>query len=326
MIANISTILYVLSVSDEIITSGTLQRGTAISRVDEDDGFQIYKYSNYLNSMSNTDSDSNEGIEITRLEEEKIYLITGKFSVLEDNSINIVIISNVHISLDREDIPVMKPTVHLLGKTMDQAQLTEAGYSLQVQVKPYLSKENFNTFLVNLTHPVNGRLRNALTKAKKNSTIHATGLFFIAKKQLFCEILEFQFVAAKIETESTVTVPWKSKMDSGASSSKTKSSIERRIDLIRGNLETKPPTTPSLANTSKQGRKRREPFTAKISNISKSLLSEDNQDNRIEISDSDEEAVDDEDIEDDGGNVDSEKDDPPADIPNVRRSKRKKTN
>lgn len=35
MITNITTILYVLSVSDESINNGTIQRGMAISRVDE---------------------------------------------------------------------------------------------------------------------------------------------------------------------------------------------------------------------------------------------------------------------------------------------------
>src|SRR6266487_2054866 len=41
MIANITTILYILSVSDEIINNGTLQKGTAVSRVDEYEGLQI---------------------------------------------------------------------------------------------------------------------------------------------------------------------------------------------------------------------------------------------------------------------------------------------
>ena len=45
----------------------------------------------------------------------------------------------------------MKPTVHLLGKTMDYAQLSEVGYTLQIQVKPYLSKDQVIPFVVNLT-------------------------------------------------------------------------------------------------------------------------------------------------------------------------------
>ena len=110
----------------------------------------------------------------------------------------------VHLPLDKEDIPTMKPMINLLGKIMNYAQLSESGFTLQIQVKPYLSKDQFNSFLVNLTHPPNGRFKNALTKARKNSTVHATGVFFFAENQLFCEILEFQFVSAKVETDSTV--------------------------------------------------------------------------------------------------------------------------
>lgn len=320
MIANITTILYILSVSDEIINSGTLQKGTAISRVDGDDGFQIYKYSNYLTLATNSDSDND--VETTPFEEEKMYLIMGKFSVSQDDSINVTIISNVHIPLDKEDTPIMKLTVNFVGKIMNYAQLTEVGYTLQIQVKPYLSKEQFNTFLVNLTHPVNGRFKNALTKAKKNSTVHTTGLFFLADKQLYCEILEFQFITGKIESESTISVPWKSKTDTTPPSSKNKSAIEQRINLIRQNLETKPPSSP-LPNTSKQGRGGHKTSTTKISEISKSLLS---QDQHIEVIDSDQEINHNEEIEGIGDNIEEnneKEDDEVAKKP--KRPKRKRT-
>src|SRR5579862_8240932 len=204
MISNITTILYVLSVSDEIINNGTLQKGTAVSRVDAYEGLQIYKYTNYLTSTNQTNSDSSDDIATISFEKDNMYLITGKFCIFQDDSINVTIISSVHVSLDKEDMPIMKPTVHFVGKTMNQAQLTDVGYTLQIQVKPYLSKEQFNPFLINLTHPVNGRFKNALIKATKNSTVHCTGLFFLANKEIFCEILEFQFILGKVESDNTV--------------------------------------------------------------------------------------------------------------------------
>ena len=187
-------------------------------------------------------------------------------------------------------------------------------------MKPYLSKDQFNSFLVNLTHPVNGRFKNALTKAKKNSTIHVTGIFFLAENQIYCEILEFQFIAGKIETENTISVPWKNKTDT-TSLSKTKSAMERRIELIRQNLETKTQPSPSSASTPKD--QRRHKISTKISEISKSLMSQDQQ---IEIHDSDQERNDDE-IEDDGENIqeNSEQDDQQTNVSNVkRRSKRQR--
>ena len=275
MIANITTILYIKKVSDEILSNGTLQKGTAVSRIDEDDhGLQLYKFSNFLSSASHADSDSSDDVEIAPLEKDNIYLITGKFSV-SHNSINVTIISSVPLVLNKEDMPIMKPTVQFVGKTMNYAQLMDIGYTLQLQVKPYLSKEQFNPFLVNLTHPVNGRFKNALVKAKKSSTVYSTGLLFLANKELYCEILEFQFVTGKIESENTISVPWKSKTDSSPSSSKTKSAVDRRIELIRQNLEIKSPPSSLSSATSKHPHKNLKTFSTKPSEISKSLLSQD---------------------------------------------------
>ncbi|CAB4477899.1 unnamed protein product [Rhizophagus irregularis] len=167
MIANITTIVYILSVTDETINNSVLQKGMAISRIDNEDAFQIYKFYNYMTLINNTDLDSDDGSEVTSpLKAENVYLITGKFSTTQDGSINVSITTNVQLLIDKEDIPIIKPTVHLLGKTLGYAELTESGYTLQIQ--------------------------NALTKARKNSTVHTTGVFFFAKDQLYCEILEFQ--------------------------------------------------------------------------------------------------------------------------------------
>ena len=121
MIANISTIIYVLAISDESISNGTLQKGTAISRIDDNDEYQIYKYYNYLTSSDNIDPDSNDNFEAIPFEEENMYLISGKFSTAQDGSINVTIITNMLILLNKEDIPIMKPTIHLLRKTMNYA-------------------------------------------------------------------------------------------------------------------------------------------------------------------------------------------------------------
>jgi hypothetical protein len=322
MIAIINTIFYVLSVSEESINSGTVQKGTAISRIDNDDGFQIYKYSNFLTSPDNGDPDSNENLEARPFEEGNMYLISGKYSVMQDNSINVTIITGVRIPLDKDDIPAMKPTVHLLGKTMGYAQLSEAGYSLQIQVKPYLSKEQFNPFLVNLTHPQNGRFKNALVKAKKNSTIHTTGLFFFADNKIYCEILEFQFVtAAKTETESSISVPWKSKTESrtGSSSSAPKSAIDQRIDLVRQSAATSASSSTDPSTTQRRKDKRKDgPFSLKISEISKSL-----QNKPIEIHDSDQEKGDD---DDDVVEREDEEEDEEDDAPIATRNKKRKRN
>src|SRR5579859_2471645 len=101
MIANITTILYILTVSDEIINNGTLQKGTAISRIDENEGIQIYKYSNYLISTTQADSDSSDNVKTETFEKDNMYLVTGKFSISPDDSISVMIIISIHITLDK---------------------------------------------------------------------------------------------------------------------------------------------------------------------------------------------------------------------------------
>ncbi|UZO10080.1 uncharacterized protein OCT59_001678 [Rhizophagus irregularis] len=249
MIANITTIVYILSVTDETINNGVLQKGMAISRIDNEDAFQIYKFYNYMTLINNTDLDSDDGSKVTSpLKAENVYLITGKFSTTQDGSINVSITTNVQLLIDKEDIPIIKPTVHLLGKTLGYAELTESGYTLQIQ--------------------------NALTKARKNSTVHTTGVFFFAKDQLYCEILEFQFVSAKIESDNSIVVPWKSKSDSRNEGS-SKSVIEQRISLIQQNSTTQP----SLSMTPTKNKCKTN--MTKIADISRSLLLQNQQSDEI---------------------------------------------
>ena len=116
------------------------------------------------------------------------------------------------------------------------------------------------------------------------------------ESQLYCEILEFQFVSSKIESDSTITVPWKAKFDSHseASSSTPKSSMEKRISLLKQNLTTQPPSSTKTSMASK-----RKSFGTKIENISKSLLSHNQQ--RVELNDSDNNK---EEVENEEGNID----------------------
>ena len=77
--------------------------------------------------------------------------------------------------IDEEHAPISKPIAHLIGNTTNYADITKTGYTLPIQVKPYLSKDQFQPYTIMLTHPTNGRLKNGLTKSKKNkfvSTCH----------------------------------------------------------------------------------------------------------------------------------------------------------
>ena len=93
-----------------------------------------------------------------QLQQGGIYQISGKFTPAKDNSLNFTITTSIQLHA-----PISKPIVHLIGNTTSYADITKAGYTLPIQVKPYLSKDQFQPYTIMLTHPTNGRLKN-LTK------------------------------------------------------------------------------------------------------------------------------------------------------------------
>lgn len=137
--------------------------------------------------------------------------------------------------------------------------------------------------------------------------------------------MEFQFVSAKVDNDNTISVPWKSRTDSQAetSSASSESAIGQRIDLIRKNLATQPP---SATNPSKPNLKnKRKASVTKISEISKSLLSQNDSDK--EKIDNDDEIVEIEINENSDENIDDneEKDDTPKVSTRRKRRRSNKT-
>lgn len=115
---------------------------------------------------------------------------------------------------------------------------------------------------------------------------------------MYCEILEFQFVSAKIESDNSVVVPWKSKTDSRTEGS-SKSALEQRIALVQQDLAAQPP---SSTNSLMPAKNKRKTNMTKIADISKSLLLQNQQNDEIrdsEISITNEEGIEDTEEKDD---------------------------
>jgi len=92
-----------------------------------------------------------------------LYKVTN-LTPAKDNSFNVTITTSIRLHIDEEHAPISKPIAHLVGNTTNYADITKAGYTLPIQVKPYLSKDQFQPYTIMLTHPTNGRLKNGLTK------------------------------------------------------------------------------------------------------------------------------------------------------------------
>jgi len=110
-------------------------------------------------------------------------------------------------------------------------------------------------------------LWNAFAKAKKNSVVYATGILIFQEHQVYCEVLEFQFISVKVENDYNIVVPWKVtkkvKNDQGES-------IKAEQDLL---IE----LPSSSVNKSKDKGK------MKISEISKSLHAESKDDQTAKL-------------------------------------------
>ena len=168
MITSLSAIVYIVSVTDERYNEKKVQKGVAISRIDTENGYQIYKFTAYANSDNDLIDLDNNLCEVTqRLQQGGIYQISGKFTPVKDNYFNVTITTSIRLHIDEEHAPISKPIAHLIGNTTNYADITKAGYTLRIQVKPYLSKDQFQPYTIMLTHPTNGRLKNGLTKSKK---------------------------------------------------------------------------------------------------------------------------------------------------------------
>ena len=116
----------------------------------------------------------------------------------------------------------------------------DLGYYITIEVKPYLSSELCGPKDIVLTHPIEGRLKNTFTAAKKLSIVQCTGEPFILDEKQYCDVIELQFINTKSELASTSTnIPW------GISSNdnqRKKNTTENRITAIHQSMKNQPPT------------------------------------------------------------------------------------
>ncbi|CAG8648883.1 5316_t:CDS:2, partial [Paraglomus brasilianum] len=151
-------------------------------------------------NSDDSDSDDN-GEPLQELKQDYVYHITGKFALVENDIIDIIITTSKRLKLDADAISVGQPIIHLLGRTMQLPSINETGYTLPIQVKPYLSSAQRGPF--DITQP-------------------------------YCEILEFYFINTKIENNSTTSVPWRiEKQDNNTNKPKATNSIRKKIAALK---------------------------------------------------------------------------------------------
>src|SRR6185369_4204491 len=111
--------------------------------------------------------------------QDSVYFITGKFTMLDNGLLELIVSSCRELPIEKDKIPVCKPIVFLLGRVKKVCTATESGYYLTLEVKPYLTAAISGPVNVVLTHPLNGRLKNIFTAAKTSSVIQCTAELYV---------------------------------------------------------------------------------------------------------------------------------------------------
>ena len=101
-----------------------------------------------------------------------------------------------------------------------------------LEVTPYLSADMCGPIDVVLTHPPEGRLKNTFTAARKFSTIHCNGELYVVEGQVYCDVIEMQFVSAKSESITPSNIPWKTN-----NNKKIQSTTENRIAAVHQSIQ-----------------------------------------------------------------------------------------
>jgi hypothetical protein len=273
MIATLSTIVYIASAEkQEIVGNKIMQKGQAISRINEED-HQIYNYTLFA-SMSDEADGYNETLQ--PFQTDSVYLLHGKFFANADGTLEVSVTSNKHLDIPEEEIPYSKPFVHLLGRTQHKPTAVKNNYQLGLQVRPYLSSKQCGTMSITLVHPLDGRFKNALEKTNQFASVHVMGALIVLGDKVYCDILEYQFVGTKTDESSTIIVPWKknsaAETSKDGSSSRSKTGIEKRIASVHENLLQSPPQpTPSKRAQTTRSSKGKEKQT-KIGDIARTLI------------------------------------------------------
>jgi len=130
MIASLSQIVYIAFVKSEPINEKIVQKGKAISKLDNAGTFQTFQFCQYLPISDTNSDDSDFDDNGEKLKQDYVYHITEKFALVEDDIIDIIITTSKRLKLDADAISIGQPLVHLLGRIMQLPSINETGYTL----------------------------------------------------------------------------------------------------------------------------------------------------------------------------------------------------
>ena len=100
--------------------------------------------------ISDTNSDDSDfddnGEALQELKQDYVYHITGKFALVDDDIIDIVITTSKCLKLEADAISVGQPLVHLLGRIVQLPSINETGYTLPHSSQTVSKQHPMRTF------------------------------------------------------------------------------------------------------------------------------------------------------------------------------------
>ena len=249
MPASLSVIAYITQQTVESINEYNIQKGLAYCRL-PDNNSQLIRFTYFVPEKEEDTEDSDDENESSTghaLQLETVYLLHGKFSYLmNDDSLDMIIMSHVHLTIEMEHCPASPLIARFIGKTINSPSATTMEVCITVGVTEYLRKGERPTNEIVITHPTNGRLSKSITAAPKNATVQFTGILTIHEKIMYCDVLDFSFVGTRADNNHSTQSPW----TASSTTKETKSSAGKRA--IAAHTESK---TNSIT-VKKEGKKR----------------------------------------------------------------------
>jgi len=113
MIAHLSTILYIISTTEQPLPKKILQKGIAACKTNNNGDFLTFKYTLWL---PNTTNDNDNYIE--KIRQETTYFTTGKFTMLPDKTLELVISSCKTLPITKESDTNLQTSTGQSQRTM----------------------------------------------------------------------------------------------------------------------------------------------------------------------------------------------------------------
>jgi len=156
-----------MSVSEQVLSNKILQQGTAAYKINSAGDILNIQFTLRLPNSHKKSEESEEDCHVQKIQPDTVFFLTGKFAMLPNGSLELVVSSCKNLQIEKDKMPICKPIVYLLGKVKESCNTTDLGYYITIEVKPYLSSELCGPKDIVLTHPIEGRLKNTFTAAKK---------------------------------------------------------------------------------------------------------------------------------------------------------------